>query len=340
MSSIPSNNITAIGWMMAAMVILGIVDNLVRYIVDEISLWQFHTLRSIVALVTVALLGGVFGVNLRPKRLLAVLGRSLFLAIAMILYFGCLGFFPISAAAAGLFTAPVLVVFIEAIWSRKPIGPVRLVTALVGLCGALMVLKPDVGGLGWPNLVPILAGLFYATGNVATRKWCGGETPWVLTWSYMMWVLLIAGMVSMYLQVNPGEGFLGRVWVWPTVLSWWIIVVQAVVSVGAIACLMKAYLTGDAAIVSVFEYTLLIFASVTAYILFGTVVSPLGLLGMLVITCSGVVVAWRIKRAERLASVHVEAWQDNRSKLFAQGTGHFVMPELNDGVDAVARDRE
>ena len=300
MSSTPSNNTAAIGWMMTAMVILGIVDNLVPYIVDDISLWQFHTLRSIVAVATVALLGTVFGLNLRPKRLWAVLGRSLFLAIAMILYFGCLGFFPISAAAAGLFTAPVLVVFIEAIWSRTPIGPVRLVTAFVGLCGALMVLKPDVGGLGWPNLVPILAGVFYATGNVATRKWCEGETPWVLTWSYMAWVLLIAALVSLYLQANPSEGFLGRAWVWPTALSWWIILVQAVVSVGAIACLMKAYLTGDAPIVSVFEYTLLIFASVTAYILFGTIVSPLGVLGMVVIIGSGVVVAWRVQRAERL----------------------------------------
>jgi drug/metabolite transporter (DMT)-like permease len=61
---------------------------------------------------------------------------------------------------------------------------------------------------------------------------------------------------------------------------------------------MKAYLTGDAPIVSIFEYTLLIFASVTAYILFGAVVSPLGLLGMGVIIGSGLVVAWRVRRAE------------------------------------------
>jgi len=35
----------------------------------------------------------------------------------------------------------------------------------------------------------------------------------------------------------------------------------------------------------------------------------------------------RITRSgRRYASVHVEAWQDNRSRPFAQGTGHFVMP--------------
>jgi acyl-coenzyme A thioesterase PaaI-like protein len=40
----------------------------------------------------------------------------------------------------------------------------------------------------------------------------------------------------------------------------------------------------------------------------------------------------RVNRSgRRYASVHVEAWQDNRSRLFAQGTGHFVMPGRSDG---------
>ncbi|MCF6443994.1 PaaI family thioesterase [Nereida sp. MMG025] len=35
----------------------------------------------------------------------------------------------------------------------------------------------------------------------------------------------------------------------------------------------------------------------------------------------------RINRSgRRYASVYVEAWQDNRDKMFAQGTGHFLMP--------------
>mgnify|MGYP005985409281 CR=1 FL=1 len=39
----------------------------------------------------------------------------------------------------------------------------------------------------------------------------------------------------------------------------------------------------------------------------------------------------RVNRSgRRYASVHVEAWQDNRTRLFAQATGHFLMP-LRDG---------
>ncbi len=35
----------------------------------------------------------------------------------------------------------------------------------------------------------------------------------------------------------------------------------------------------------------------------------------------------RVNRSgRRYASVHVEAWQDNRSRPIAQATGHFLMP--------------
>ena len=39
----------------------------------------------------------------------------------------------------------------------------------------------------------------------------------------------------------------------------------------------------------------------------------------------------RVNRSgRRYASVHVEAWQDNRGRLFAQATGHFLMPPRED----------
>lgn len=39
----------------------------------------------------------------------------------------------------------------------------------------------------------------------------------------------------------------------------------------------------------------------------------------------------RVNRmGRRYASVHVEAWQDNRVRLFAQATGHFLMPQTGD----------
>ena len=44
----------------------------------------------------------------------------------------------------------------------------------------------------------------------------------------------------------------------------------------------------------------------------------------------------RVNRfGRRYASVHVEAWQDNRQRLYAQATGHFLMPP-REGAAAAA----
>ncbi|MGR3662720.1 MAG: PaaI family thioesterase [Paracoccaceae bacterium] len=37
-----------------------------------------------------------------------------------------------------------------------------------------------------------------------------------------------------------------------------------------------------------------------------------------------------VRSGRRYASVHVEGWQDNRSRLFVQASGHFLMPSRDD----------
>jgi drug/metabolite transporter (DMT)-like permease len=294
-----TNTVASIFFMVTGMAILGIIDNFMKFIAVEISLWQFHFVRSFIAVPVIVIFGLLAGWDLRTKRLWPVLGRNMFLTGAMFVYFGCLGFFPIAAVAAGLFTAPVLVMFINAIWSRRAIGLIRLATAFVGFIGTILVLKPDVGGLSWANLIPVSAGLMYAFGNVATRKWCEGESAVSLLWSYMFLMLIFGGLGVVYLYFNPGDpsNYLTRGWVWPSAGVWVWIWLQAVFSLVGIGFIMKAYLIGEVTYVSIFEYSMLIFASIAAWVLFGDRLGPLGFVGIGLITITGIVIAIRSKNA-------------------------------------------
>ena len=292
-----TNTVASIFFMVTGMAILGIIDNFMKFIAVEISLWQFHFVRSFIAVPVIVIFGLLAGWDLRTKRLWPVLGRNMFLTGAMFVYFGCLGFFPIAAVAAGLFTAPVLVMFIDAIWSRRAIGPIRLATAFVGFIGTILVLKPDVGGLSWANLIPVSAGLMYAFGNVATRKWCEGESAVSLLWSYMFLMLIFGGLGVVYLYFNPGDpsNYLTRGWVWPSAGVWVWIWLQAVFSLVGIGFIMKAYLIGEVTYVSIFEYSMLIFASIAAWVLFGDLLEPLGFIGIGLIIITGILISIRSK---------------------------------------------
>ena len=292
-----TNTALSIIFMITGMAVVGVIDNFIKFIATEISLWQFHFLRSLIAVPVIIAFGLIVGWDLKPKRVGRVLGRNMFLSGAMFVYFGCLGFFPIAAVAAGLFTAPVLVLVIDMIWSKKRVGPVRFLAALIGFAGTILVLKPDVGGLSWTNLIPVSAGLMYAFGNVATRKWCEGESAVALLWSYKFLMLIFGGLGVIYLYWYPGDAtnYLSRGWVWPSLEVWFWLWIQAIFSLVGIGFIIKAYLIGEVTYVSFFEYSMLIFATMTAWLLFGDKVSLLGILGIGLIIVTGTVVAIRSK---------------------------------------------
>jgi drug/metabolite transporter (DMT)-like permease len=277
------------------MATLGLSDNLVVYITETGSLWQFHLLRSLMVLAMLALAAALGRGVMRPKRWGAVAGRSMMQAIALLIYFGCLAIMPIGVVVAGFFTAPLFVALIAAIFQGKRIGRVQITAIALGFLGALMVIRPDPAALEPVSFLPILAGFFYAIGAVATRAWCEGEGTLALSAGFFaaLGILGAAGSIILPGSGAGPEGFSARGWMPldPAMLFW--IAAQAVGAMIGILCIFRAYQIGEASQVAIFEYSLLIFASAWAWYLWGQAVPPLGLLGMALIIASGTTIAIR-----------------------------------------------
>jgi drug/metabolite transporter (DMT)-like permease len=281
---------------LAGMAVLGLTDNFVPFISERGSLWQFHFVRSIMAFV---ILGGIVALgygSLRAKRPLAVLGRSFFQAGAMLIYFGCLSVLPIGVVVAGLFTAPLFVVLISILFQGKRVGPFRWVAVIAGFIGALMVIRPDPAALDLVAFLPVFAGLLYAIGAVATRAWCEGESTLTLTAGFfgILGVFGLIGILAVNADAPAGHaGFVLRSWgpLDAAMLFWF--AVQAIGSLIGIGLIFRGYLLGEASQVAVFEYSLLVFASFWAWMLWGQTVPVLGLLGMVLISLAGAVIALR-----------------------------------------------
>lgn len=275
--------------------IIGFIDNFIFLISVEASLWQFMFLRSILAMVLVIGFAMMFGLRLRPNRFWAVAGRSLFTSTGLLIYFGCLGFFPINQVLAGFFSAPIFVVFISALWRWEPVGPIRLVAALIGFTGTLLAIGFGGAELGWPNLIPIVSGFFYAMGGVATRQWCEGEGALSLLSAYIIILGVAGGIMCAWLAIYPvaEPDFLTRGWVWPGMAVWASIGLQAVGSAVAFGSITRAYLVGEAGYVAIFEYIALPFTALFAWMLWGTALGWQGFLGMILIILAGSVVILR-----------------------------------------------
>lgn len=278
------------------MAALGLTDNFVPYISERGSLWQFHFVRSLMAFVVLAVFVALGIGSLRPLRPLAVLGRSFFQAGAMLIYFGCLSVLPIGVVVAGLFTSPLFVVLISIVFQGKSVGPFRWAAVVIGFIGALMVIRPDPSDLDPVAFLPIVAGLLYAVGAVATRAWCEGESTMTLTAGFFG-MLGVFGLIGVFVVSGPAPeghaGFVLRSWgpLDGAMLFWF--AVQAVGSLIGIALIFRGYLLGEASHVAVFEYSLLVFASFWAWVLWDQGVPVLGLVGMVLIALAGSVIAVR-----------------------------------------------
>lgn len=282
---------------LAGMFALGVADNFVPFISERGSLWQFHMIRSTMALPMLVVVAVLVGGVLRPKKPLAVLGRSFFQAGAMLIYFGCLSVLPIGVVVAGLFTAPLFVVMISVLFQGKQVGKLRWGAVVLGFVGAVLVIRPDPADLDLVSFLPVVAGLLYAIGAVATRAWCEGETTLTLTAGFFAF-LGVFGLIGVFLIDGTGapeghSGFVLRSWgpLDASMLFWFL--VQAIGSLIGIGLIFRGYLLGEAGQVAVFEYSLLVFASFWAWVLWGDTITIIGLVGMVLIALAGIVIAVR-----------------------------------------------
>jgi drug/metabolite transporter (DMT)-like permease len=218
----------------------------------------------------------------------------------MMIYFGCLAFLPVATVAAGMFTAPIFTLLISRFAYGQRIGPFRIVAVAAGFLGVILVLKPgQAGDIGPATVLPVVAGVLYALGNIATRTWCAGERAEVLLAGYFL-ALGSFGLIGMSVlalwqpAVPEGvEGFVLRGSVWPTGRFLFWTFVQAAGSILGVGMMIRAYQIADAGRVAIFEYVILPASAFWTWVLWGETLGPLAVAGILLIFAAGLIIALR-----------------------------------------------
>ena len=295
--------VAAAMWMLTAMLVIGVIDNFIFLIAEVISIWQLYVLRMIIAVPIIALAALSTGQRLLPRKWGAVALRSFLVAGAMLFYFISLAFLPIAQSLAGLFTSPIIVVVITALFLREKIGVFRISAVIAGFAGTLVVLEVSPENFSAGSLVPVIGGVLYALGAVVTRRTCWGETTHALLASVMTMQGLIglAGVAALALFGIPETGgalaFVTRGWAWSVSGIEAVLAVQILGSIVGVFALTRAYQLGEASYVAIFEYSVMIFGPLFAFYWFGQTLGAAQMAGIGLIIAAGAVIALRSRRA-------------------------------------------
>ena len=296
----------AICLLLIATFTLGLQDSLMKLVSVHTSFWQIQTLRSAANVIFVVLLAAGSGglMLLAPRNTFGVLLRATFLAICMFFFFGGAPHLSVAQMASGLYTYPLFVCLLAGPLLNEKIGIWRISSVLLGAAGALMILSPWQAGFSVVQLMPVIAGFFFACNILCLRKLCRGESTLALAFAAGM-VFLISGILgTVLLTVFPlsrdatsAMPFIAIAWPTLTLSIVAFAVVASMLNLTGNICMTRAYQTADVSLLAPLDFSYLIFATLWGKLIFNQWPTGLPLFGIVLIVSAGATIAWREQRS-------------------------------------------
>ena len=301
--------ITALILLLTGVFAIAFQDSLVKLMSVHTSFWQFQLLRSLgnLGFVTIlALFSGGVGL-LIPSNWRPVYLRAGILLICMFFFFSGAPFLSVAQMAAGLYTYPLFISLLAIPILGERVGRWRIFAILIGAVGAAFVLNPWDANFSLLQVLPILAGLFYAANILTIRKACRNESPLALAFAAAITFVIAATIVISLLALFPlpselhtSMPFVAIGWPELTLLVAAFALFASVLNLSANICISRAYQTADASWLAPVDFSYLIFAAFWSQVIFDQWPTRSAIIGMILIGTAGVITAWRERVAANL----------------------------------------
>jgi drug/metabolite transporter (DMT)-like permease len=301
--------VTALMLLLTGVFAIAFQDSLVKLMSVHTSFWQFQLLRSLGNLSFVIILALLSGGNglLIPRNWRPVYLRAGILMVCMFFFFSGAPFLSVAQMAAGLYTYPIFISLLAIPVLGERVGRWRIFAIVTGALGAAFVLNPWDADFSLLQVLPILAGLFYAANILTIRKACRNESPLALAFAAAITFIIAAtiGISLLSLFPMPGElrtsmPFVAIGWPELTLLVAAFALFASVLNLTANICISRAYQTADASWLAPVDFTYLIFAAFWGQLLFEQWPTPTAIVGMTLIGAAGIITAWRERVAANL----------------------------------------
>jgi len=285
----------------ASMFLMSFVDNLVRLVSDDITVWQFHLFRAMFAVpMIIAAARFLNGQTLRQQRPRWVFARAILMAISMLFFFASIPMMSMAQATSGLFSAPLFVLAFSALFLGERVGWRRITAVLIGFVGVLIILQPFRTDIDWTASLPIVAGAFYAGGIIITRQRCRDESPLALLFANFcaFGTMGALGATAMTLYgpsaaQSAAAPFIFTAWQMPPLEAVAVMGGLAVGAVLGVGGLTRAYQLAESSFLTLFDYTHVLGACFFAYVLWSEVPPKEAMLGVIMIVGAGIYIALR-----------------------------------------------
>ncbi|OCX60548.1 hypothetical protein BFP70_17415 [Thioclava sp. SK-1] len=296
----PNATVLGMAAMITAMMLLPMGDTISKGLTAVLPPGQIAAFKAVVQAIA---LGAVFLAMRKTER-----GRvftrwsclsGLLAAIVSFALITAFASMPIATAIAIFFVEPLALTLLAGVFLGERPGPRRYAAVAVGLCGVLLILRPNFAAFGLVVLYPLLAAVTYALNMIVTRRAtqdCTALTFQCGASAFGAVILCAAMAVQSVVAPAVGTGASGVL-----AMPGWVIgglIGSGLLTAAAFLLISLAFSFVQASVLAPFQYLEILGATALGYLVFAEVPDLLTLLGTLIILGSGLYIFHREQRAD------------------------------------------
>ena len=299
-----NNNPKGIIFILLAMMVFSVQDGIMKYIFNFVSLYEVYLIRTVVSFVLILIF------LILTKKPIVFKSHYPFLTFCRVIlfFFGFSSFYisltvlPLGTATALFFVTPFLITIFAHFFLNEEIGPRRWSAVAVGFVGVYVTLNPDFSNFNYLSLLPILCALCYSLSMIIIKKTSDKDSVYTQTFTFYIGAIIfslffyfIIGDGKFNTTNHPASQFIFREWFVDLENSYLFMVSTGFTATIAFLLLFTAYSIASPAVVSPFEYSILLWSPLIGWIYFKEIPTLNTFIGIIIIVSSGIYIFLREK---------------------------------------------
>ena len=303
-----NNNPRGIILILISMLVFSVQDGIMKHIFSFVSLYEVYLVRTVVSVILI-----LFYLKLTNKPIVFKTQYPLLTFLRVILFFfGFSSFYvslsvlPLGFATALFFVTPFLITIFAHFFLKEEIGIRRWSAVVVGFIGVYITLNPDFNNFNYLSLLPILCAFCYSLSMIIIKKTSDKDSVYTQTFTFYFGAIIFSTIFYFLIgdgQYNtsdhPASQFIFREWFVDLESSILFMVATGLTATVAFLLLFTAYSIASPAVVSPFEYSILLWSPLIGWIYFNEIPSLNTVIGIIIIVSSGIYIFMREKAQEQ-----------------------------------------
>ena len=210
--------------------------------------------------------------------------RAVLGTVSLVVTFAAYSMMPMADTTALLFTTSLFIPVLGVIFLKESVGPYRWFAIAMGFFGVLIMLHPSGEMKTLGVLVALFAALVHASVQITSRYLTRYESVETITFYFFLVGLVLTAVPMPFIAVTP------------TLAELPLLIGVGLSGAAAQWLLTVAYSNARAAVVTVFNYSSIVWATLFGWLIWNDWPLPAVIIGAVIVIASNLLIIWRESR--------------------------------------------